>query len=145
MTPNFETFDNYSLKFLQRAASEIDRPGDLESAYRETRALFHVLRDAVDVETSEELVGQIPDRIKDLYVDGWDKSKERSRFEKTEDFYNELRAKDGENAAQDFPDDAQARQAVQGVFAALSEPARQSALNRIKERLPKPLQDSVKG
>lgn len=138
MNIELDKFDDKERYFLKKISQEINDNGNFEHAFRDTVAVFQVVRDVVDPEDSKELISRLPSRIGNIIREDWDEEKSRVHFRKTEDFYEAMREKD-ELAAIDFPDNTEAKQAVQAVIKTLREVAGKSVVKRIQDQLPRNL------
>jgi uncharacterized protein (DUF2267 family) len=142
MVLDYDVYDPQSKIMLEKIAAELNTPDDNTRALWITRSVFMALRDTISIDDSKALLEQLPDHIKMLYTDGWDRSKERQRYETAENFYNAVRS-NSETVPLDFYDDAQARQAVQAVFKVLRGPSTESLLEDIKSQLPVSLATNI--
>ena len=86
MNKHVEHYVEQANHFLNKVAAEAGYAGDQELALGITRAVFHELRDRIQVEESMHLVSQLPMLLKAIYVDGWDISRPRKAYTTTEDF-----------------------------------------------------------
>jgi uncharacterized protein (DUF2267 family) len=140
--PDYENYDQDARIFLDKVATELNTPDDLDHAFRVTQSVFQVIRDAIAADDSTALLGQLPADIRGIYEDGWDPGQEKAGFATSEDFYNALRDHSG-TVPLDFFDNTESRQAVQAVFKVLREPATASVLKRLREQLPESLRDNL--
>lgn len=86
MNKHFDHYVEQANRFLNEVAAEAGYPGNQELALGITRAVFHELRDRIQVEESMHLVSQLPMLLKAIYVDGWDISRPREGYTTAEDF-----------------------------------------------------------
>lgn len=86
MNKHFEHFIEQGNRFLNEVALTAGYPKNQELAYSLTRAVFHELRDRIQVEESMHLVSQLPMLLKAIYVDGWDTTRPRKTYDTAEEF-----------------------------------------------------------
>jgi len=135
MVLDYDVYDAPAREMLQKIAVELNFPDEPVRALWITRSVFMALREAISVDSSLKLIENLPDEIKMLYTDGWDRGKEPVRHETAENFYNAVRNY-SDTVPMDFFDDTQTRQAVQAVFSVLRTPANAEAVDEIKDQLP---------
>jgi uncharacterized protein (DUF2267 family) len=142
MEPQFENLAPEEIAFFKKVAAELNSPDDLHRAFRVLQSVFRVLRDSLSIETSNALADQLPDAIRRIYTEGWDTTKERSSYDRNVDFYNSIRDSSSDPAT-DFPDNTEAKQAVQAVFKVIKEPSTASVFESVRSELPGSVKDNV--
>jgi uncharacterized protein (DUF2267 family) len=89
-THHFENYASEGNEFLNKVASELGAPEDKEHAFRVINAVFHALRDRITIQESMNMISQLPMVLKALYINGWDITKERKRYDTKHEFLKEI-------------------------------------------------------
>jgi uncharacterized protein (DUF2267 family) len=130
MKTDFESFTIEETAFLKKIAGDRKAPGDLDLAYQDTKSFFHVLRDVIPVEDSLALLSQLPEAIKEIYIEGWNQLKARTHILESADFFHAVKAK-----SPHFKDLADARSASYVLFSVLRQGLSQKVLHKIQEEI----------
>ncbi|HYC86368.1 MAG TPA: DUF2267 domain-containing protein [Chryseosolibacter sp.] len=142
MIRDYEQYGTPAKHMLKKIAAELNAPEDLLQAVWITRSVFMAIRDVISLDDSVKLIERLPEDIRMLYTDGWDRSISRKRYETAENFYNAVR-NHSETLPLDFFDDTQTRQVIQAVFKVLRTTVDAELLDEIKDQLPSALAASV--
>ncbi len=131
-------FENYAQKgnlFIKQVADELGTPDDLDHASRVTRAVLYALRDTISIEESKDLIAQLPMVIKAVYVNGWNISKKRERYDTPQELLNAIYEHSGRTAGRDFGDNPRSK--IRAVFKAITNYVSEGEMDHVKGRLPK--------
>jgi uncharacterized protein (DUF2267 family) len=142
MSLDFEKYAQKGNEFVHLVADDLKVPRD--KAGRIIRAVLHALRNRLTLEESFHLLAQMPVALKGVYVDGWNVSQEFRRMHNLEDFLDEVRKEDHQQAGYDFGNNAKAGEAVSAVFRAMERFVSPGEMEDVIKMLPKDLQAILK-
>lgn len=130
-------FDKYcqdGQRFIRDMAMQLGRPGELDHAFRVTKAVFHTLRRRITPQESMHIVAQLPMLLKGLYVDGWEISQAQTESRTLDEFLADLRAND--HVAADFADEKLAKEKIRRTFNAIRPFIEEGEIVHIMNELP---------
>ncbi|MDP4261298.1 MAG: DUF2267 domain-containing protein [Bacteroidota bacterium] len=134
MSLDFEKYAAKGNKFVKLVEDELQVPKD--KAGRIIRAVLHALRNRLSHEDSFRLLAQLPLALKGIYVDGWKFDKDFTRISHGNDFLDEVRKEDWEQASYDFGNNRNAQKAIAAVFKAMSYFVNKGEFENIMASLP---------
>jgi uncharacterized protein (DUF2267 family) len=142
MSLEFEKYAAKGNEFLKLVSDELQVPKN--KGGRIIRAVFHALRNRLSIEESFQLLAQLPVALKGVYVDGWKIDREFVRIHHIDEFLEEVRKEDMEQASYDFGNDQHARKAIAAVFKAMRYYVSEGEFNDILAEMPAELKKFVK-
>lgn len=134
MATHFDNYAHEGNEFLRKVAEALGTPEDTDHAFRTVQAVFHALRDRIQIEESMHLLSELPMMLKAVYVNNWKPKEKPQKYEYKADFLNEVFQKD-KTTAIDFAYDGEAE--AQAVFSVLKSCVSEGEMNHVKGQLPK--------
>jgi uncharacterized protein (DUF2267 family) len=137
-------FDQYAAKgnaFVNRVAEKLQV--QREQAARIVRSVLHALRNRLSLDTSFNLLAQLPIALKGVYVDGWKHTNDYIRLRHPEEFLDEVRRQDRGLAGYDFGNHEKAAKVTEIVFEELFGIISEQEAVKVIQSLPEPLQSWI--
>lgn len=107
---------------------------DEHKSYQMLRAVLHVLRDRLPVETAAHLGAQLPMLIRGLYYEGWRPSDQPSKIRSREEFTEAVRRELSDNP------EINPEQAIDATLTVLCDHVTEGEIEKIKKTFPEELQ-----
>lgn len=143
MSTDFDKYANKGNELLKMLADDLQVPD--HNACRILRAVLHAIRNHLTVEESLQMIAQLPMMVKALYVDQWHVPQHTKRIHHINQFLDEIRECDKEQAGYDFGNDESAAKAVKAVFRTLNYYISAGEFEDITAVLPAEIKDFING
>ncbi len=143
MATDFDKYADKGNELLKMLADDLQVPD--HNACRILRAVLHAIRNHLTVEESLQMIAQLPMMVKALYVDQWHVPQHTKRIHHVNQFLDEIRECDKEQAGYDFGNDESAAKAVKAVFRTLNYYISAGEFEDITALLPAEIKDFIIG
>lgn len=139
-------FDKYAVKgneLLKVLGNDLQVPD--HNACRILRNVLHAIRNHLTLEESIQMIAQLPMMAKALYVDQWHVPQHTMRIHHLNQFFDEIRRYDNQQAGYDFGNDESTGKAVKAVFRTLNYYISAGEFEDIIAVLPQEIKDFIRG
>ena len=141
MFPDFDKYAAKGTEIVNMLAEDLGVPDD--KAGRILRTVLHAMRNRLSIDESIQVISQLPMALKSVYVDQWDPRHSFHRIHHLNEFIDEVRKYDTDDAAIGFGNDESVKLAVKAVFRTLNYHLSVSEFRDLIAVLPKEVKEFI--